>query len=375
MKQIKIGIIGGGWMGTTHARAYNNVRQHYGLDVVPILELIVDTCEEQAERVCRQYGFNRWSTEVKDIFNDPSIDLIVITTPNKYHVPLLIEAAKTGKAIFCEKPMGMNAGEAKKALDAVNRYNNITMCGFIYINNPMVVYARELMESGKLGKVISFRGEYDMDYCAGKDIPHTWRQYDAVSGALGDIGAHMLSISNFLVGEIDEVCAKTQIVYKQRKKSKDSNEMLPVENDDEVNAIYTFKNGCLGTLVSSRVAPGNKVGERFEVQLTKGAIRFDQERMNELEVYDHSAPPENQGFKLIRAMPLHGEYGIFCTQAGLGISYIDLMTIQAHKMLKAVSENKKIRPDVEDAYKINVLIDAMLKSDREHRWVKVSECE
>ncbi|MCB6364944.1 Gfo/Idh/MocA family oxidoreductase [Intestinibacillus massiliensis] len=376
MKKLKIGIIGAGWMGTTHARAYNNIQQHYGTAVVPELEIIVDAFEAQAQKVCEQYGFNRWSTQPDDAISDPDIDVIVITTPNKFHVELVEKAAAAGKAVFCEKPLGMDGADAKKALDAVRKNHTTSMVGFIYTHNPMVVQARELIQSGKLGKVVSFHGQYDMEYSAAPSIPHRWRDYDAISGALGDIGAHMLALSDFVVGsKITEVCGKSSTVFTERPSADDPSKMLPVGNDDIFNVIYTYENGALGNLVTSRVAPGNKVGERFEVQCTKGAVRFDQERMNELEVYYHTDAPDDQGFKLIRGMPEHGEYGVFCTQAGLGISYIDLMTIQAHKFLTAVAEGKTVKPDIESGFEVNVLIDAMLKSDQEHRWVKVSECE
>lgn len=106
MKKIKVGIIGAGWMGTTHARAYNNVQQHYGVEVVPVLEMIADTNGQLAKKVCAQYGFNKWSAVPEDVINDPDIEIVLITTPNQFHIPLVIDAAKAGKAIFCEKPLG-----------------------------------------------------------------------------------------------------------------------------------------------------------------------------------------------------------------------------------------------------------------------------
>ncbi|MGE4549672.1 MAG: Gfo/Idh/MocA family protein [Intestinibacillus sp.] len=371
--ELKVAIIGAGWMGTTHARAYNNIRQHYGTEIVPVLELIVDAVEAQAKTVCAQYGFNRWSTDPADAINDPTIDIVLITTPNQFHVDLVCRAAAAGKAIFCEKPLGMDSADAAKALDAVRKFGAISMVGFIYINNPAIVEARKILESGEIGEPVSFHGQYDMEYSADPGIPHRWRDYDAISGALGDIGAHMLAISDYVVGSrITDVCGKSKLVYPERPDPRTPGKKLPVTNDDIFNVIYTYQNGALGNIVTSRVAPGNKVGIRFELQCTRGAIRFDQERMNELDVY-YMSDGRNAGFRNIKMGPQHGEFGVFCTAQGLGISYIDLMTIQAHKFLTAVATGVPVKPDIESGYDVNVLIDAMLKSDRERRWVKVPE--
>jgi len=375
MKTYKVAIIGAGWIGTSHATAYNNVMQHYGTDVVPELDIIVDAFEEQAKKVCEQYGFNRWSTNPDDAINDPSIDIVLITTPNQFHVELVQKAAAAGKAIFCEKPLGMDGADAKKALDAVREHNTISMVGFIYTHNPAVVEAKRIIEAGEIGEIVSFQGRYDMEYSADPDIPHRWRDYDAISGALGDIGAHMMALSDFVLGsEIEEVCGQSKIVFDKRPDPKNPGEFLPVTNDDVFNYIYTTKSGVMGSVVTSRVATGEKVGIRFEVQGTKGAIRFDQERMNELDVY-FAADGKNAGFRNVKMGPQHGEFGIFASAQGLGISWIDLMTLQAHKFLAAVDSKTPIKPDIESGYKVNILIDAMLKSDKERRWVKISECE
>lgn len=375
MKTLKIAIIGAGWIGTSHALAYHNVRQHYGTDIVPELDLIVDAFEASAKKVYEQFGFKRYSTNPDDAINDPTIDIVLITTPNQYHVELVQKAAAAGKAIFCEKPLGMNGADAKKALDAVKNYNTTSMVGFIYTHNPAVIEARKIIESGDIGEIVSFQGRYDMEYSADPMTPHRWRDFDDISGALGDIGAHMMALSNFVVGsEMDEVCGKSKILYNKRPDPKNPGEFLPVTNDDVFNLLYTCKNGVLGTIVTSRVAPGEKVGIRFEVQCTKGTIRFDQERMNELDVY-YMSDGRNAGFRNVKMGPQHGEFGVFASAQGLGISWIDLMTIQAHKFLVAVAEGTKVKPDIESGYNINILIDAMLKSDREHRWVKISECE
>ena len=375
MKELRIAIIGGGWIGTSHALAMHNVREHYGTAVTPKLSLIVDAVEEQAKKLYEMFDFERWSTNVDGAIEDPSIDIVMITTPNQFHVELVQKAAAAGKAIFCEKPLGMNGADAKKALDAVKKYNTISMVGFVYINNPAVVEARRIIESGEIGEIVSFQGRYDMEYSADPLIPHRWRDYDEISGALGDIGAHMMAISDFVTGsKMTEVVGQSKIVYGQRPDPTDSSKTLPVQNDDVFNVLYSLENGALGTLVTSRVAPGEKVGIRFEVQCTKGTIRFDQERMNELDVY-FTSDGRNAGFRNIKMGPQHGEFGVFASAQGLGISWIDLMTIQAHKFLKAVADGEHVKPDIESAYDINILIDAMLKSDREHRWVKISECE
>ena len=375
MKTLKIAVIGGGWIGTSHARAINNIKMCYGADIVPELELVVDVFEEPLKKIKDQYGFNRYSTNPDDAFGDPDIDIVYITTPNNLHVEQVQKAAAAGKSIFCEKPLGMDGADAKKALDAVRKYDTISMVGFVYTHNPAVIEAKKLIESGKIGKIIAFQGRYDMEYSADPQIPHRWRDYDAISGALGDIGAHIIALQDFVTGsKITEVVGQSKIIYDKRPDPKKEGEYLPVTNDDIFNMMYKTDSGIMGLITTSRVATGEKVGIRFEVQGTNGYIRFDQERMNELEVYI-KGDPETSGVSCIKMGPQHGQFGDVCTSQGLNISWVDLMTIQDYKFIKAVADGKKVKPDIESAYEVNILIDALLLSVKENRWVKVSECE
>lgn len=375
MKKLKIALIGCGWIGTSHARALNNIKMCYGTDIVPELELVIDVFEEAVKNVAAKYGFNRYSTNTDDAFNDPSIDIIYITTPNQLHVEQVQKAAAAGKAIFCEKPLGMDGADAKKALDAVKKYDTTSMVGFVYTHNPAVIEARRIIESGKIGEVVSFQGRYDMEYSADPMIPHRWRDFDPISGALGDIGAHIIALQDFVTGsKITEVVGRSRILYDKRPDPKKDGAFLPVTNDDIFNMMYNTDTGIMGMITTSRVAAGEKVGIRFEVQCTKGYIRFDQERMNELEVYIED-DPEISGTRCIKMGPQHGQFGDVCTTQGLCASWVDLMTIQDYKFVKAVADGTKVKPDIESGYNINILIDALLKSEKEHRWVKVSECE
>ena len=375
MKVLKIAVIGCGWIGTSHARAINNIKMCYGTEVVPELELVIDVFEETAKDVAERYGFNRFSTNPDDAMSDPAIDIVYITTPNQLHVEQVQKAAAAGKAIFCEKPLGMDGADAKKALDAVKEYNTTSMVGFVYTHNPAVIEARKIIESGKIGDVVAFQGRYDMEYSADPMIPHRWRDYDPISGALGDIGAHIIALQDFVTGsKITEVIGRSKILYDKRPDPKNEGQFLPVTNDDIFNMMYNTDTGIMGMITTSRVATGEKVGIRFEVQGTNGYIRFDQERMNELEVYIKDDPALS-GTRCIKMGPQHGQFKDVCAAQGLCISWVDLMTIQNYKFIKAVADGTKVKPDIESGYDINILIDALLKSEKEHRWVKVSECE
>ncbi|MGI6041827.1 MAG: Gfo/Idh/MocA family protein [Candidatus Alectryocaccobium sp.] len=375
MKVLRIAVIGCGWIGTSHARAINNIKMCYGTDVVPELELVIDVFEETAKEVAERYGFNRFSTNPDDAMSDPAIDIVYITTPNQLHVEQVQKAAAAGKAIFCEKPLGMDGADAKKALDAVKKYDTTSMVGFVYTHNPAVIEAKKIIESGKLGELMAFQGRYDMEYSADPMIPHRWRDYDPISGALGDIGAHIIALQDFVTGsKITEVIGHSKILYDKRPDPKNPGQFLPVTNDDIFNMMYNTDTGIMGMITTSRVATGEKVGIRFEVQGTNGYIRFDQERMNELEVYIKDDPALS-GTRCIKMGPQHGQFKDVCAAQGLCISWVDLMTIQDYKFIKAVADGTKVKPDIESGYDINILIDALLKSEKEHRWVKVSECE
>lgn len=373
MKKIKIGLVGAGFMGRTHATAYKNVTNVFGDEVVPELEVVADVNEENAKQLCSQYGFKRWTTDWHEVVSDENVDLVDITTPNSSHCPIAIEAAKNRKNVYCEKPLAMNAEEAKEATAAVEEADIVTAQGFNYVENPIQAYVKQLIQSKELGEVVNFRGSYDQDYYAEDDQKHEWRMFKSASasGALGDLASHTISLSQYLVGDITEVCGMTGIVVPERPDAKDPSKMLPVENDDIVQFMFKYGNGAMGTIFSNRLACGRKMSLTYEIQLTRGCILFTQERQNEVQIYRHDDPKTERGFKTVLIAPGHGEFGRFFGGAGIGLGYADQKTIEAYHTLKCVAENKKSEIDFRFGCKVNMVIDAVLESAEKRNWVEV----
>lgn len=373
MKVVKIGLIGAGFMGRTHATAYKNVRNVFGDEVIPELEVVADVNEKSAKKLCEQFGFKRWTTDWEEVVRDPEVDMVDITTPNSSHCPIAVKAAENGKHVYCEKPLAMDAREAKAAVEAVEKADIVTAQGFNYVENPIQAYVKELIRSGELGEVVNFRGSYDQDYYAEDDQKHEWRMFKSASasGALGDLASHTISLSQYLVGDMAEVCGMTKIIVPKRPDPKDPSKMLPVENDDLVQFMFRYENGALGTIFSNRVACGRKMSLTYEIQLTRGCIVYTQERQNEVQIYRHDDKKTERGFKTVLVAPGHGEFGRFFGGAGIGLGYADQKTIEAFHTLTCVAENKKSEIDFRFGCKVNMVIDAVLESAETGKWVEV----
>ncbi|MGM9612406.1 MAG: Gfo/Idh/MocA family protein, partial [Butyricicoccus sp.] len=240
MKKVRIGLIGAGFMGRTHATAYKSVNNIFGDEVVPELVAVADVFESNAKALAEKFGFQRFTTDWKKLIEADDIDLIDITTPNASHCPIAMEAARHGKQVYCEKPLAMTAEEAIEATKCVEQAGIVTAVGFNYVRNPVQQYVKQLITSGELGEVMSFRGTFDQDFYNDPEQKHEWRMFKSASasGALGDLASHTLSLSQFLVGDIAEVCGMTQIFVGERPDPKNPSQMLPVENDDLVQFLF-----------------------------------------------------------------------------------------------------------------------------------------
>lgn len=373
MKTVKIGLIGAGFMGRTHATAYRNVPCVFGDEVLPELVVVSDVNEEAARALAQKYGFQRWTTDWHEVVADPAVEMVDITTPNALHCPIAVEAAGHGKHVYCEKPLALDGQEAKDATRAAEDAGVVTGLGFNYLKNPIQAYVKQLIDSGELGEVTNFRGSYDQDYYNEDNQMHEWRMLKSASasGALGDLASHTISLSQYLVGDITDVCGMTKIIVPERPDPKDPSKMLPVENDDLVQFMFRYQNGAIGTIFSNRLAAGRKMSLTYEIQLTRGCIVFTQERQNEVQIYRHDDPVLDRGFKTVQIAPGHGEFGRFFGGAAIGLGYADQKTIEAYHMLQCVAARQANPIDFRFGCKVNMVIDAVLASAQNHQWVKV----
>jgi len=386
LKDIRVGLIGTGGMGKAHATAFKNVPLVFGNEPGrPILEIVADVDASALEKWAGEFGFARWTTNWREIVEDPRVDVVDITTPNHLHAEMAIAAARTGKHIYCEKPLATTSTDAARIVAEAEKSGVITIVGFNYLKNPAQGFAKQLIESGELGDITLFRGTFDQDFLADPDIPFSWRLDRALAGTgtLGDLGSHTIAFAHFLVGEIAEVCGIEATKITERAlptrgsgyaaTAQRDAEKRAVENEDILEFLIRFESGAIGTIGTSRIGMGRKLGLTYEIQGTKGSLFYTQERMNEIQLYRNTDPNREKGYKTIYIGPEHPGYQAFFGLAGIGLGYNDQKIIEAHDLVTAIALNQPAQPDVRFAYEVNKVIDAVELSCREHGWVSVSE--
>jgi predicted dehydrogenase len=363
MHAIGIGLIGTGFMGKAHALAYGAVQAVFGDVPRPRLAVLCDQPADKAEAMAAQFGFERATDDWRALVADPDVDVVAITTPNKLHAEMAIAALEAGKHVHCEKPMALTLADAEAMAAAARRSGRKTIVGYNYISNPMFSHAQKLIRDGVIGTPIHFRGVVDEDYQADPETAWTWRAVKAEAGlgTLGDLGCHLVSMMTGLMGPVAGVTAQTDIVHKTRRLI-DSEERRPVENEDIASALVRFESGASGVISTSRAAWGRKNTLGFEVHGTKGMIRFDQERLNELQVYRNTGDKAADGFTTILAGPAHPPYGQFCPAPGHQLGFNDLKIIEVHTFLRAIADNSRAHPDFDHALDFEAVIHAIADS-------------
>jgi predicted dehydrogenase len=373
MTSLGIGLIGTGFMGKCHAMAWSHVRPVFA-DVPEIrLETLCDVDPELARARAAEYGFARAETDWRKLVDDPRIDVVSITAPNNVHREMAVAFLAAGKHVWCEKPMALSLEEAEAMAAAAQKAKTRTLLGYNYIKNPAVQHARHLIQAGAIGEAVHFRGQVDEDYLASPDVP--WSKRARIDlwglGTLGDITCHLVSFAHFLIGDIASVAADMETVVRERPVP-GTNEMRGVENEDIAHAIVRFKSGISGTLVSSRAAWGRKNLIRFEVHGRKGMLTFDQERLNELQLYVSEGPEATRGFRTILTGPAHPPYAQFTPVGGHQLGFNELKVIEAKHLLDCIASGCDCFVDFAEGLKIERVIHGMARSAREKRWTEVN---
>jgi predicted dehydrogenase len=375
MTVISVGLIGAGWMGRAHAAAFENATRVFGTAPATLrIAAVADVAEPPARDFADRFGVARWTTDWREIVADPAIDVVDITTPNDVHPEIALAALAAGKHVYCEKPMANTAAEARAMRDAAAAAGTVTLVGFNYLCSPVQAYARQLVESGALGEIFHFRGTFDNDYMVDPAYPYTWRtdaRAAGRAGALGDMASHVLSLAHYLVGEVVAVSGDRQTLHPRRRDARGAEHA--VGNDDLAHFLCRFANGASGYLEASRIGTGRKLYLAYEIQGTEGALLFDQERMNELWLYRRRDPPEERGYKRILAAPEHADYAAFFGLQGNPLGYNDLKIIEARRLIEAVASAKPWVADFEFGYRVDRVVEAVLVSAEERRWVRTEE--
>lgn len=377
MKEIGIGLIGANWMGSYHSIGLTNVRQAYR-DVAPVFVHVADVNEQAAKIAATRFGYKKCSADWRDVVNDPEVELVIVATPNFTHAEITIAAAEAGKHILCEKPMANTLEEGRAMVEAVQRNGVKSLVNFIYTKCPANILARELVQAGKLGDFVTFRGEFDCSYCADPKTPAAWRQFAryAGTGALGDLTAHIVSLSDMVVGQkITEVLASWDTAYTTRPDASDMSKTVDIDTDDQVYIIVKYEDGRIGSMSSSRISVARPDSLYYEMQGSNGTIKFDLTRINELQYFSNDCDPAERGYKTVKGNVLHGDYARFCATDELGISYGDVLAVQAHDLLAAIVNDTQCGIDIAYGHYVDTVMAAMARSAKEGRWVKISDIQ
>jgi len=370
MKQIGIGIIGGGYMGKAHAVAHQAVGAIFDTGLRPRLEMVSASSAASAERYRQSFGFARATADWRELVVNEAVEAIVIASPQTTHRAIAEAAFAAGKPVFCEKPLGASLEDSRAMVEAAAGVVN--MVGFNYIRTPASQFARALIAAGEIGNITWFRGEHTEDFYADPAAPATWRTDGISNGTMGDLAPHMINGALALIGPIQELIAKVETVHATRP-GRDGTGSKAVTNDDQAQMMCRFDNGAMGHLFFSRIATGRKMGYAYEVTGTKGAIRFDQEDQNALWLYRMDDPAGRRGFTKILTGPEHPDYLPFCQGPGHGTGYQDQIIIEAKDFLHAIDTGKSVWPTFRDGMEVNRVVTAALASSATDRWVSLND--
>jgi predicted dehydrogenase len=365
MREIGIGLVGGGYMGKAHAVAYSAVGAVFDTRLRPRLEMVAASSPDSAERYRAAYGFRRAAPDWRTLVDDAAVEAVIIAAPQATHRVIAEAAFALGKPVFCEKPLGASIADAEAMCGAAAASGAVNMIGFNYVRTPATQFARRLIAEGAIGEVTWFRGEHSEDFLADPDTPASWRTSGAPNGTLGDLAPHMINAAQALLGPVQSVMADIETVHAARGGT-------AVTNDDQAHMLCRFSGGAMGHMYFSRVATGRKMGYIYEVSGTHGALRFNQEDQNSLWLYRAEGPQAERGFRQILTGPEHPDYAAFCQGPGHGTGYQDQIIIEARDFLEAVADGVSRWPDFTAGLDVARVIDAARQSHAHGCWQPVA---
>ena len=391
-KTCNIGLVGTKFMGRAHSNAYLKVAKFFDLPLTPVMHTVTARNADETKEFADRWGWQRASSDWRAAINDPDIDLVDVVTPNNVHAEHAIAALEAGKHVACEKPLANTLDAARQMAEAAAKAEGQTFVWYNYRRCPAVAFARQLQEQGKLGRIYQIRGSYMQDW-AGPDTPLMWRFEGEVagSGSLGDLCAHTIDMARFITGdEVNEIIgASMETVIKERvileggggeisgRGAATSQKKGASTVDDIVLFLARMESGALASFEATRLSTGYKNANRLEIHGEKGAIRFNFERMNELDWYDATLPEELQGWSTINVTngnanhPYAGAWWPVAHVLGYEHSFIN----QAADIFSVLGGAPAVVPlsDFADAYKVQQVLAAVVASDENRGPVPVAE--
>lgn len=382
MKEVRIGMVGYKFMGKAHSHAYRDLPMFFPDQPRPVMKMICGRNEENVQNAARQFGWEESTTDWRELMDNPEIDLIDINAPSNAHKEIALAAAAAGKHIFCEKPLALTLNDSREILQAAEEAGVKHMIGFNYRFAPAVLLAKKLVEEGRLGDIYHFRARFLQDWLIDPEFPLTWRLQKEIagSGSHGDLGAHLIDLAHFLVGDISEVIGMSETFIKERyipesmtglsgNASKDSpKEKVTV--DDATLFMARFETGVLGSFEATRYAAGHRCTNSFEINGSKGSVKFDFERMNELQVYFQDDASDVQGFRRVLATDPDHAYADAWWPPGHTIGYEHTFIHEIVELMQSFKEDRQPVCDFTDGVKCQQVLEAVDLSIEERRWIK-----
>lgn len=372
MQKLKVGLIGTGYMGKCHALAWNAVGPTFGVPR-PTLSFLGEITEELAKKKAEELGFEVYTGDWQKVVDSDEIDVVSITTPNEFHSEIAIRALNNGKHVWCEKPLSTSLEDTHKMVEAARnakeKFGAVTAVGYNYIQNPMIRKIAEIINSRAIGYINHMRIEMDEDFMANPESPHLPRNtFVNGYGAIDDFGVHALSLLQPLIANITSVFCDMSKPYETRMK--DGKE-LDVENYDKATLLLRLNYGAADAVIQlNRAAWGRKGRIFIQIFGSEGSILYDQERLNEIQIYQNHGDTSTQGFKTIIAGPTHKPYGNFIPAPGHSLGFNDLKVIECHELMKAINNEPSNVIDFAAGFEIEKVVDKAIESFESGKWVR-----
>jgi predicted dehydrogenase len=366
-RTLVVGLVGYDFMGRAHSNAWRQAPRFFDLAGDVRMKTICGRDRRKVRAAAAKLGWERTATDWRDMIGDDEISVIDICTPNHSHAEIAIAAAAAGKAVLCEKPLGRNVAECEQMLRAVKRARVPNMVCHNYRRVPAIALAKQMIERGEIGeRLYHFRARDAQDWLADPDSPFVWRLQSNVAGtgALGDLGAHIIDLARYLVGQVTEVSADSRTFVARRSGKR-------VDVDDAIGAIGRFRNGAMLTLEATRFARGRKNQLTFEINGSAGSLVFDLEKLNELRVYSTADREDARGFRKIlvteAAHPFVGKWW----PPGHIIGYEHTFVHTIADFVNAIVARKRVRPDFAEGLANQRVLDAIERSAKTKQWIKL----
>lgn len=384
-KTIGVGVAGLGWMGRLHTRSFKQLAERFP-EIDAKIELVAacDPLESNRQLAVNELGFARAVANFDELLADPDIDVVSICTPNYLHRDMALAAIGAGKPFWIEKPMGVSAAQSREIAEAAHEAGLVSAVGFNYRHTPAILKMRELVRSGRLGRITNVRAWLIADYASDPDGPLTWR-YDrerAGAGVVGDLMSHGADLVQFVCGRIAKVCAMTDTFIASRPIPSKigvghagweiSNEVGPVGNEDYVAMMVKLDSGTVGTLESSRVSVGPRAEYVLEVYGTEGSARWNFEHLNDLEVC-LGRTGEFQGYTRAMAGPDFPQFGRYQPGAGTSMGFDDMKATEAALFIRSVLTGRQLAPSAADGWAAAEVDDATVRSATSGTWQDVAQ--